>query len=235
MMGKVHLYVMKTDDLNDPRDHEEWDKELPAGRWEKAVLPISPEDRRNSAGAGWLLRYVFYKEGIPLEKESLMYGKHGKPRHESLHFNLSHSGVYVICAVGEQEIGCDIQKLRPCKEQMVRRFFTPDEQEYIFAADGSEQKERFVTLWCRKESFLKRTGEGLIRELNQLSCLDGTDFYEMKMGDYIICICGGGLVRKRPSRSCEGISCEDIFCGDISDNVLVEFVTPAQCLLLFTR
>ena len=222
MMCQVHLYVMRTDVLDDPRDHEEWEKELPEGRWKKSVLPISLEDRRNSAGAGWLLRYVFYKEGVPFEWASLRYGKHGKPCHKALHFNLSHSGRYVICAVGKQEIGCDIQKLRPCKEQMVRRFFTCDEQEYIFAKKGREQEERFVTLWCRKESFLKQTGEGLSRELNQLSCLDGKNFYEIKMDDYIICICGGEPTKKQDNRSWK----------DTFKNVSVEYVTPPQCLHL---
>ena len=179
--GAIRLYIMRTDGLDDPGEHEEWEAELPAGRWQKAVLPLRIEDRRNSAGAGWLLRYVFEKEGVPFVRDSVTLGPHGKPCHEALHFNLSHSGSYVICAVGEGEIGCDIQKIRPCRESMVRRFFAPDEQEYILSVQGKERDERFILLWSRKESFLKMTGEGLTREPGELSCLSGTGFYERRL------------------------------------------------------
>ncbi len=94
----VHLYIMRTDALDDPREHAEWESELPEGRWQKAVLPIQIQDRKNSAGAGWLLRYVFEREGVPFSEAAVTCGPHGKPCHEKLHFNLSHSGEYVICA-----------------------------------------------------------------------------------------------------------------------------------------
>lgn len=210
--GTIRLYIMRTDSLDDPGEHEEWEAELPAGRWQKAVLPLRIEDRRNSAGAGWLLRYVFEKEGVPFVRDSVTLGPHGKPCHEALHFNLSHSGRYVICAVGEGEIGCDIQKIRPCRESMVRRFFAPDEQEYILSVQGKERDERFILLWSRKESFLKMTGEGLTREPGELSCLSGTGFYERRLEEYMICVC----------------------CSDAESirerEVSVEYVDAVQCL-----
>lgn len=208
----MRLYIMRTDGLDDPAEHEEWEAELPAGRWQKAVLPLRIEDRRNSAGAGWLLRYVFEKEEVPFSRDSVTFGPHGKPCHEALHFNLSHSGIYVICAVGEREIGCDIQKIRPCRESMVRRFFAPEEQEYILSVDGQEREERFITLWSRKESYLKMTGEGLTREPGELSCLSGKGFWERRLEDYMVCVCCGNM--------------EDIREGDVS----VEYVDAEQCL-----
>lgn len=208
----MRLYIMRTDGLDDPAEHEEWEAELPAGRWQKAVLPLRIEDRRNSAGAGWLLRYVFEKEEVPFSRDSVTFGPHGKPCHEALHFNLSHSGIYVICAVGEREIGCDIQKIRPCRELMVRRFFAPEEQEYILSVQGKERDERFILLWSRKESFLKMTGEGLTREPGELSCLSGTGFYERRLEEYMICVC----------------------CSDAESirerEVSVEYVDAVQCL-----
>lgn len=208
----MRLYIMRTDGLDDPAEHEEWEAELPAGRWQKAVLPLRVEDRRNSAGAGWLLWYVFEKEEVPFSRDSVTFGPHGKPCHEALHFNLSHSGSYVICAVGEREIGCDIQKIRQCRKSMVRRFFAPEEQEYILSVDGQEREERFITLWSRKESYLKMTGEGLTREPGELSCLSGKGFWERRLEDYMVCVCCGNM--------------EDIWEGDVS----VEYVDAVQCL-----
>lgn len=218
----VHLYIMRTDALDDPREHAEWERELPEGRWQKAVLPIQIQDRRNSAGAGWLLRYVFEREGVPFSEAAVTCGPHGKPCHEKLHFNLSHSGEYVICAVGQRETGCDIQKIKPCREKMVRRFFSDEEQEYILSAKGQERDLRFITLWSRKESLLKRTGAGLTRELPEISCLSGGCFYEKQLEDYVICVCCGEPADDSGEK----------FCGIASENVLTEYVRPSQCLHL---
>ena len=197
----TRLLLMRTGGLEDPREHPEWEALLPEGRWQKAMQLLQAEDRKNSAGAGWLLRHVLPGSG------AISLGLHGKPLCEGLHFNLSHSGELVICAVGRQEIGCDVQKRKPCRDSMVRRYFAPEEQEYIFSAEGREKEERFLTLWCRKESLLKRTGEGLTKELREVSCLSGEGFYEMWLEDYRICI-----------------SCADP-ADAREENVLVEWVT----------
>lgn len=185
----VHLYIMKTKDMEDPRQHPEWETMLADRRWKKAVSPVQAEDRKNSAGAGWLLRYVFRKEGVPFSADAIWYGSHGKPYHETLCFNLSHSGEYVICAVGEKEIGCDIQKKKECRTAMVRRFFSKEEQDYIFAEEGNKRDQRFLKIWSRKESLLKMTGEGLSRDLRQISVLFQEGFFDLCIDDYTISVC----------------------------------------------
>ena len=95
----MRLYLMGTRELEDPREHPEWAELLPVGRWKKAISLLQPEDRKNSAGAGWLLRYVLWEEGVSPEAP-VRYGAHGKPYCDGMHFNLSHSGEYVLCAVG---------------------------------------------------------------------------------------------------------------------------------------
>lgn len=207
----VRLYILETAGMEDPARHPEWEPALPAGRWRKAAGMIALEDRRNCAGAGWLLRHVFREEGIPFSADAFSYGKHGKPYSSALFFNLSHSGQYVICAVGRREIGCDIQIIKPCRDAMARRFFAPEEQAYLFSAKGTERDARFIRLWCRKESLLKRSGEGLTRELRDISCLTGEDFYEMEMAEYRICLCSEELT------------------GD-EGQVSVHIVSPEQCV-----
>ena len=59
------------------------------------------------------------KVGVGISEEKInadgayYYGEHGKPmrRNEEICFNLSHSGKYVLCAVSEMEIGCDIESI----------------------------------------------------------------------------------------------------------------------------
>lgn len=209
----VRLYVMKTKEMEDPRKHPEWETMLAGSRWKKAISSVQVADRKNSAGAGWLLRYVFREEGVPFSADAIWYGPHGKPYHAALHFNLSHSGEYVICAVGKRNIGCDIQKKKACQTAMVRRFFSKEEQDYIFAVQGDKRDERFIKIWSRKESLLKMTGEGLSRDLRQISCVSSEGFFDWSLDDYLLSVCC-----ERP---------QDVR----ADHVSIEYVNARQVIL----
>lgn len=205
----IDLYILSTANLDDPRVHQEWKEKLPDGRWEKAVRLVSPKERKNSAGAGWLMSYAFREKGIPLDKKYFSLGKHGKPEHALVHFNLSHSGEYAVCAMAKKEVGCDIQKITAAREKIMRRFFSPEEERYVWQGKEPGEKEpdtkaeRFTRIWTRKESYVKRTGEGLTQDLREIPCLGDRDFYEWQMDGYILTICHED-VGKKPDFSVGG-------------------------------
>lgn len=90
-------------------------------------------------------------------------GKPYFPRHPELHFSVSHSGDYWICAFASREIGCDIQLHTEPKRPaaIVNRYFHPAEQAvYAASEDGLAV---FHRIWCRKEAAVKRTGHGIDR------------------------------------------------------------------------
>ena len=76
-------------------------------------------------------------------------------------FNLSHSGDYVVCAVGDGEVGADIQKWVPYKERTAERFFAPTEWKLLQELPASQRTELFYRLWSRKEAYGKYTGQGI--------------------------------------------------------------------------
>lgn len=94
---------------------------------------------------------------------SYEYGDLGKPRIVNFpkKFNLSHSGDYVVCAVGDGEVGTDIQKWVPGKERMAERFFAPAEWKLLQELSGPQRTEVFYRLWSRKEAYGKYTGQGI--------------------------------------------------------------------------
>lgn len=94
---------------------------------------------------------------------SYEYGDLGKPRIVNFpkKFNLSHSGEYVICAVGDGEVGADIQKWVPYKERTAERFFAPEEWKLLQELDEPRRTEMFYRLWTRKEAYGKYTGQGI--------------------------------------------------------------------------
>jgi len=98
----------------------------------------------------------------------------GKPRFADipqLCFSVSHSGAYGVCAVHYDNVGLDLQAHKNCdKRAIARRFFHPDEYDYL-------EKEDFLSffeVWTAKESYLKYTGEGLSRGLGSFSVIDAS-------------------------------------------------------------
>jgi 4'-phosphopantetheinyl transferase len=97
----------------------------------------------------------------------------GKPRLEpegSLRFNLSHSEGLALVAVGlERPIGVDVERLRPVPDapNIVASYFSASEKA-AFAAMLPERREGgFLSMWTRKEAYLKARGEGLGRPLDE--------------------------------------------------------------------
>lgn len=94
----------------------------------------------------------------------IVIGENGKPflKDSDLHFNISHSGDYIVCVVDRKSVGVDIQKQGQCKNRrMAERFFSKKEAESLRNLSEAEYDCRFTRLWAAKESYLKLTGRGL--------------------------------------------------------------------------
>ena len=131
----------------------------------------------------WLLQGSNAELPIPLKYK---IGEHGKPswdkyklesinpRKKLWHFNLSHSGDYVVLVVADVEVGVDIQE-----DKVVKRF-----------PGGCNE-------FSRMEAFVKCTGDGIARGQEIYSKYNGNvPGYEMQnlqlIDQYIlnVCFCG---------------------------------------------
>jgi len=94
-------------------------------------------------------------------------GVRGKPRLASVdgtEFNLSHSDdVALIGVTTGQEIGVDIEKLRPIRDmdELAQRFFCPAESEDLSSVAVEQRPDAFFRCWTHKEAYLKAIGDGL--------------------------------------------------------------------------
>ncbi len=153
------------------------------GLFEKALAAVTParrekaaryrkrEDAALSLGAELLLCFAFLQAGEPFPT-AFLTAPNGKPFAPDcpLHFNLSHSGTWALCAVSESEIGCDVEKIDPAHADVAKRFFTAAENAQLDeAATEAERVRRFFRLWTLKESFQKATGQGMHLPLSDFS------------------------------------------------------------------
>ena len=78
-----------------------------------------------------LLATGLYKEyGLKLAFEPRATGEHGKPfltLQPRIHYNITHSGKYVMCIIADQEIGIDVQVHKKVNyERMLERMVPAD-------------------------------------------------------------------------------------------------------------
>lgn len=124
-----------------------------------------------------LLEIGLKKEfGIDLEYEPRAEGEHGKPflsYRPAIHYNISHSGEYVVCVLADEEVGIDVQIHRKANyERMLERMVTDEKRREILA--GPDVEKEFFTQWVLREAYIKWTGEGLSRDLRNISMEEGT-------------------------------------------------------------
>lgn len=134
-------------------------------RKEKADRYKFSKDRRLCLGAEILLREAMERQGYgkaPLELSEGLYGKPFLTKTPEFRFNLSHSGDWVLCAVSDRDVGCDIEEMTHVSLKMAERFFYQEEYQKILSCSGeTEQREMFFRLWTLKESFMKMKGLGM--------------------------------------------------------------------------
>jgi len=88
---------------------------------------------------------------------------------QSVHFNITHSGDRVACAVSSSEVGVDIEHHRRVNFNVAERFFSPAEVRDLMGMEENARQEYFFRLWTIKESYLKAIGSGLTRTLNSFT------------------------------------------------------------------
>jgi 4'-phosphopantetheinyl transferase len=118
--------------------------------------------------------------GKPDQQINLVFGEKGKPHIGNLadvHFNISHSGQYVVCAVAHSEIGIDVERIRKVNLRIAKRFFSPSEINDLMACDEETRMQYFITLWTIKESYLKAIGRGLTQHLNSFTIVKNGESY----------------------------------------------------------
>ena len=141
---------------------EEWILSQIAQRYvEKYQKHKRETDKKQELIAGYLL-----KEYLGVENDAqLVMNKNGKPMlvDARKHFNLSHSGKYVVLAIADQEVGIDIERVRPYHEATAKKIFSNEIQNAMSELCGEEKDRIFTQLWTELEAKLKVKGIDLAK------------------------------------------------------------------------
>lgn len=124
-------------------------------------------------------------------------GEHGKPRIVAIendkenaaaiggnasrkdfpYFNFSHCKTGIACAVSDNPIGIDVERIgRKTDESLIRYVFNEEEASHVLSSD--HQGVEFTRLWTTKEALVKLTGSGIADSEQLKSLLNDTSNYD---------------------------------------------------------
>lgn len=173
---------------------------LPEGRREKAERFAFVRDKYLSAGAGYALYEALKERGIDYSRAKIIYGDKGKPYVEGngAYFSLSHSGNIALCAVSDNEVGADVQEIKPLKKDVSSRICALSEAAAYNSLSEEEKTNFLFKLWAKKESVMKFYGLGFALPFKDIDTSDevkirgektGLFFKEYPLAGYKVCAC----------------------------------------------
>ena len=177
--------------------------QISAQRRQRALSCRFKPDKMRLVCAGYLLQLALEDAGIPQQEQVFFENQYGKPmlQGHDIHFSLSHSGIWAVCAVADHPVGVDVELPR-CTMAVARRYFHPEELSGLDSLDRRQQADELNRLWTAKESFLKMLGCGMTVPLNsfvvhldepamleQTYTQDSYSLHEYRLGLYRVCLC----------------------------------------------
>lgn len=115
------------------------------------------EYKKKQSLAGYILFYRATCDLFGQTKLKITFNENGKPLCERCFFNISHSGDFVVCAVGDEPVGVDIQQIKTIKKRSRYKFLNQKEIDYVNQCDKLVS-ERYLEVFTKKEAALKMLG-----------------------------------------------------------------------------
>ncbi|PJK14091.1 4-phosphopantetheinyl transferase [Lysobacteraceae bacterium NML07-0707] len=147
------------------------------------LLPYPPGAHAQTLARDWLAQQLQY----PADQLPLYRDARGRPRLAEpladIDINWSHSVEKLLVVHGKNiQLGCDLEYIRPRPNalKLARRFFHPQEADWLANLSPSEQEAAFLHLWCAKEAILKAHGHGLSFGLEKLCLSPGSNGLYLK-------------------------------------------------------
>lgn len=104
----------------------------------------------------------------------LSHDEEGAPKVDGKYISISDTKNYWACAFSDVPIGLDIEEAGRSIMPSVSKRLHKDEREYLapLSEGGSEWKDEFLTIWVKKEAYMKLLGTGLKAGLSSFSVID---------------------------------------------------------------
>lgn len=164
----MHWTCCKISDYTEAQLQQVYEQ-LSASRKERIDRYRRKEDRNRSLAAECLV-YDLLRKQANITSAKLHCHSNGQPYLTGceLQVSISHCDQMIACAINEDPVGIDIERIRPIKLNICRHVCVPEEMEYLSADQPKDQLcqdenilRRFFEIWTAKEAYYKKCGTGI--------------------------------------------------------------------------
>lgn len=174
----MQIYGVNLNQALDKATFEEMNWHVSAEKRAKIHRFRKPIDATRSLIGDLIIRLILCgHHGFRNEEIRYAYQEFGKPylpQHPHLHFNISHSGDWVVGVVSTSLVGIDIEKITAVNIEIPSLALTDEENKKLQLLNETDRNALFFELWTLKESYAKATGRGLSEGLNTLKISTGS-------------------------------------------------------------
>lgn len=190
MISDFRIFMVCTNDNIDKQTIGYFNRYLDDNKKQCLFNKRQSNDKNNCIISDVLSKVAIKKTfSIDIAKQKIAYTEYGKPyllNYPDVHFNISHSGKYVTCAVSYTPVGIDIQKISEYNSDVAKRVCNEKELKQI--EDSLDKASEFTKLWTQKEAVLKMHGTG-IASGDIKNCLDNHNVQSKRIEDYWVSVC----------------------------------------------
>lgn len=161
----VSIFALQMDDKISESHLNFLMKIVPREKAERIRQYISKNSANQTLLGEVLIRFLICKR-LNITNEQIYFdlNEYGKKRlrgSNDLHFNISHSGKWIVCSIGKHYNGIDIEKIQPIDIELAKKNFTYSEYFYLKKIRLELRSAEFIRIWTLKESYIKCLGKGL--------------------------------------------------------------------------
>lgn len=161
----VKVFSLKLDETLNESCYQYLINKASRDKRKKVLAYFRKQDAYRSLFADYLARYaIMQSSALHNAQIQFTYNNYGKPLLagvDDVHFNISHAGEWVVCAVSDAPVGIDIEWIEPIDLCTAQMYFSTEEYNHLFRQEQEAQLSCFYELWTLKESYMKQSGKGL--------------------------------------------------------------------------
>ncbi|WP_438348551.1 4'-phosphopantetheinyl transferase family protein [Paenibacillus sp. FA6] len=169
----TQVYGVKLMNGIDPLQMQTLMATLPMEKQDRIHRFIHRDDAVRTLTADILSRLrICNKLNIKNSDIQFIHNKNGKPLlhgNDGLHFNNSHSGQWVLCALSDSPVGIDVELISDIDFDIAEHCFSEQECHDLYAHREDNRQDYFFDLWTLKESYIKAVGIGLSLPLSSFT------------------------------------------------------------------
>lgn len=131
----------------------------------------------------------FKEFGVKTVRSEYFYSISGKLEifSQRYHFSLSHSNELIVAAISNENIGVDVEYIKPIKMNFLNKVFSFDELNHL--EKSQYNLLAFYNLWTRKESKVKLLENGISSKIKSVNVLINDNFCSFIIGNYFMNVC----------------------------------------------